>query len=253
MDLFCNVSGIIISTGKQAASSKFCCPFCLGTHPWLGDFEPVTIGSLWRDYGTFVKNGSDPAKGQLSHSVTNVPLITGHEDQKVLGDIIWFPELHVLTGSVSKLMREFERCAAFDTAEEGHKFVDVWFNSNGVNIQRSDYHGSSSFIGNMAKRILTLADDDSKGLGLKVRESLAGDKLEVAEMYVKALSELNDVILACFGMDLTPDYEDRIATFMTTYRSLGISIPLKVQVIFSYYLVQPYCTSTIYLLSRSQH
>ena len=38
---------VLIVCGKQAASSKFCCPYCSGCSPWTDEAEPATIGSLW--------------------------------------------------------------------------------------------------------------------------------------------------------------------------------------------------------------
>ena len=65
----CDIKMILILFGKQAASSKFCCPFCLGSDPWIGPFEPVTIGSLWADYLGFLEAGEVKKDAMKFHNV----------------------------------------------------------------------------------------------------------------------------------------------------------------------------------------
>ena len=46
----CDLKMVLLLLGKQAASSKHCCPFCTGCSPWLSASSSNTIGSQWTDY-----------------------------------------------------------------------------------------------------------------------------------------------------------------------------------------------------------
>ena len=227
-----DIKMVLMLLGKQPASSKYCCPFCYGCHPWIGNFEPVTIGSLWADYTAFVEAGGDVKTAMKFHNVINPPLVTGPSWQRIL-EIFLFPEHHVFTGIVGKLVKELER-SAFDSPEEGQIFMDKWMAEPGVNVSRTVYMGSANFIGNMAELLLERADS----LLIRIRQYLAlrPDKLLVAEKFVQAMNEFNDVRKSCFGQTLSDDYISCIEKFMGTYRSLEISIPLKVLKTVQYFL-----------------
>ena len=145
-----DIKMVLIICGKQYALSKYCCPFCPGCTPWLGSFQSVTVGSLWSNYTGFVSSGSDIKHASKYGNVINAPLITGPEDKLIL-DIVNFPELHVLTGVVGKLVKEFER-KVFVTAEDGKNFMDCWMVQPSVNVSHTVYHGSAKFKGNMERK-----------------------------------------------------------------------------------------------------
>ena len=219
----CDLKMVLMLLGKQCASSKYCCPFCTGCSPWQDTYTATTISSLWKDYSSYVAAGSDPKKAMQFHNVVNPPLITGRDDQKILGDLFYFPEHHVFTGIVGKLVKELER-KVFETPEEGKAFLNEWMATPGINVARTVYNGSASFIGNMAMRFLKMVDH----LLAKLRQYLSPARLELAEVYVKAFKQFHDVVESCFGQTLTVGYSTLIKNFMLTYRSLNISIPLKV-------------------------
>ena len=224
--LCCDLKMVNILLGKQSASSKFCCPFCLGCSPWQGSFTTITVGSLWKDYSSFVAAGSLLKNAKDFHNVVNPPLITGRDDMKILGDIFFVPEHHIFTGIHGKLVKELER-NAFDSPDEGVGYIDKWMESPGINISRTVYHGSASFVGNMAQKFLTKVED----LEARMQEDLSRDMLDVAEKYIQAFKKLRAVVKGCFGQALSPDYPQLIEEFMIQYRSLGISIPLKVHIL----------------------
>ena len=68
----------------------------------------TNIGSLWASYKSFLAAGSNLKHGQRFQNVVNPPLIKGFDTTEVLG-LVYFPELHVLTGIVGKLVKEMER------------------------------------------------------------------------------------------------------------------------------------------------
>ena len=77
------------------------------------------------------------------------------------------------------------------------------------------------------KKFLTKVED----LEARMQEDLSRDMLDVAEKYIQAFKKLRAVVKGCFGQALSPDYPQRIEEFMIQYRSLGISIPLKVHIL----------------------
>ena len=87
------------------------------------------------------------------NNVIKKPLVTGSDDQLILGDTLLFPEHHVFTGIVSKLIKELEH-NAFDPElpEEGPAFMDLWMADHGVNMAPTVWQGSASFIRNMAEK-----------------------------------------------------------------------------------------------------
>ena len=223
--LCCDLKMVNIVLGKQSASSKFCCPFCLGCSPWLGSFTTTTVGTLWKEYTSYVAAGSNLKKAMDFHNVVNPPLVTGRDDKKILGELFFVPEHHVYTGIFGKLVMEFER-KAFDSPEEGKDYLDKWMASPGINVSRTVYHGSASFVGNMVHKFLSKVEN----LESKVRQDLTPAKLLVTETYMKAFKLLRAVVKSCFGQTLTPGYSALIKDFSTHYRSLNISIPLKVYI-----------------------
>ena len=140
----CDLKLDLILCGKQCAASKHCCPFCDGCSPWLTETSPTTIGSLWAAYDAFLEAGSNLKLAQRFMNVVNPPLIIGPNDSKVLG-LVYFPELHVLTGIVGKLVKELER-KVFSSPEAGKKFLDDWMASPLVNVTRTVYHGSALWV-----------------------------------------------------------------------------------------------------------
>jgi hypothetical protein len=68
----------------------------------------------------------------------------------------------------------------------------------------------------------------------KLRQSLTPARMELAEQYVQAFKQFAKVVESCFGQVLMPGYAPHIDQFMTTYRSLKISIPMKVHLLESH-------------------
>ena len=151
--------------------------------------------------------------------MVNPPLIIGPNDSKVLG-LVYFPELHVLTGIVGKLVKELER-KVFSSPEAGKKFLDDWMASPLVNVTRTVYHGSANFVGDMAK--LLLKKDGHLEEAISMLDNVTTIK---AAPFIKAFKQ--EVRKACFGQQVEKDYALKVKVFMITYRSLEISIPLKV-------------------------
>ena len=119
----------------------------------------------------------------------------------------------------------------FETEDDGRAFMDSWFEEPGIDVSRTCYHGKASFIGNEARKLLRKADR----LEERLYQALAGtDKIPLAQLYMKALKEFDRVTHSCFGQKLDLNYATYIQEFMSTYRSLGISVTLKVHILESH-------------------
>ena len=190
---------------------------------WLANSTPNTVASLWSSYASFVEHGSKLQQAKKYNNVVNPPLLTGPDGDKVLS-LVYFPELHVLTGIVGKLVKEFEK-QVFPTQEEGKKFLDIWMASPLVNVSRTEYHGSANFVGDMAKKLLKKLDH----LESPVME-LDPVAVSKAVPFIETLRLFEVVTVSCFGQYVEPGYSDKIERFSIAYRSLGISTPLKVNI-----------------------
>lgn len=168
-----------------------------------------------------MKDGSILKNAMKYDNVINPPLLTGPDDAKVLS-LVYFPELHVLIGIVSKLVKEMER-SIFPTPEEGKKFLDSWMASPSVNVCRTVYHGQANFVGNMAKLLLKKLEN----LEMTVNK-MDKEVVDKAIPFIRTLEKLEAVRNYCFGQLVKEGYAEKIKDFSVSYRSLGISIPLKV-------------------------
>ena len=67
-----------------------------------------------------------------------------------------------------------------------------------LNIFRTVYHASASFIGNMAMKILKIVDS----LKEKLRRSLSVEMIKLADLYIQAFKQFHELVKICF--DQTP-------------------------------------------------
>ena len=158
--------------------------------------------------------------------MVNPPLVTGEKTTKIL-DIIIPPELHLLTGTVGKLIKEFERKLSADKEEFGKQLMNNWVNQE--NIRRCVYQGSASLEGNQARKILSRLPSLEN-----LCKSQEDEIYSKAKPFLQTLADFNSVVKSCFGQTLETDTEGNatfvsvIQKFSSSYRCLGISVPLKV-------------------------
>ena len=168
-----------------------------------------------------MQNGEILKDAMKFGNVVNPPLLTGPDEALVL-TLVYFPELHVLIGVVSKLVKEMER-RILPTPEEGKKFLDDWMSSPSVNVCRTVYHGQANFVGNMAKLLLKKLEN----LEMTVNK-MDQEVVVKAVPYIRTLEKFEALRRDCFGQLVIEGYAQKIKDFSVSYRSLGISIPLKV-------------------------
>ena len=68
--------------------------------------------------------------------------MTVPDDTKII-DIFNPPELHILTGTVGKIVKEIER-NAFETAEEGKTLMDAWLKEEDIKDIKDQHHLKAS-------------------------------------------------------------------------------------------------------------
>ena len=93
-------------------------------------------------------------------------------------------------------------------------------------MKKTEYHGGQ-FEGNDCRKILKKIDS--------LEERCPDEFLD----FITAFRSLNDVMEACYGSKLAPDYLTKISKFRVDYLILGISITPKIHAVF--YHIEDFC------------
>ena len=219
MTLSADIKLYLTVLGKQHGKLKYACIYCFGKAPWETEAPLMTIGSLHEYNQKFVDDNAPLKDAQKYMNVVNKPLITGDPNTLTM-DIINFPQLHCLTGASGKLIGAVETLV-------GKEIKEKFFKRN--NIHETEYQGSHSFEGNMARKLL-------KKIG-NMREDIVDlpqEKKLAVEKVIETIEAFNDVVKSCFAVKIEGDYSSYIQKFSQLYRSLNISITTKVHLIESH-------------------
>ena len=204
--------------GKQVASCTHPCVYCEGKAPWEKTYEPLTIGSLFDWHQKYLDSGAKKSTAKKFQNVVNKPLLTGEDSLKTL-EVLNPPQLHIMTGVMGKLLTEMEKVT-------GEQFVTNFLREE--DISKCVYQGSRSFEGNQARKFLKNVDKlEREVMKLDMETSIS------ALPFVQALRLFDKVVSSCFGQILDPEYETNIRDFSEQYRSLGISVTPKVNIVSS--------------------
>ena len=203
--------------GKQSASCRHCCPYCECCAPFTCDCTLNTLGSLSTHYNNFLAAGANEKDAKLFNNCTKPALLSGSSQLTIL-DILTFPELHVMTGTVGKIVTELIK--AFPVKEDGEEFMNTFMNNN--NISWCDYQ-PGTFEGNQARKLLRL----SHRLELEARKLPKNTAIRIV-LFTRTISLFNQVVSSCFGQQLDPGFKVAINKFSSYYRRLGISVTPKV-------------------------
>ena len=144
-----------------------------------------------------------------------------------------------MTEITGKLVEALER-NAFSFKEEGEKFTNSWMSGHTPQISCCVYQGSASFKGNMARLLVKSSRNLFESLS-----RLEDEIVDRGTPFVMAISLFNDVLDACFGQDLKPDYKEKIASFMTEYRSLFLSRFISLSTMFQRFWIREWNKDTI--------
>ena len=129
------------------------------------------------------------------------------------------PELHLLIGPVNKLYESLE--SKWPDSEEWLKVC---------NVKKEEYHGGK-FAGNESRKLLRYVN----------RLEQLNPPASVNN-FITAFNSFNAVVDACYGKELHPDFERRIAVFALDYLKLGITVTPKVHAVIFH--VAEFCQMT---------
>ena len=129
-------------------------------------------------------------------------------------------ELHLLIGIVNRLYDYLDKdLSASGTSVRAKDWSDMLF------ISRRHYHGGQ-FIENHFAILLNEVD--------KLGKLLVDKEAYIGIPYVNTFRKLKLVKDKCFGFNLIEGYKDAINDFKVAYLSLGISVTLKVHIVFEH-------------------
>ena len=214
----------LILLGKQTGASKHACPYGHGSAPFDSPCPLITLKNLEENYKAFQAAGGDEKKAKEFKNCIRPALLQGPPDTTAL-ELLTIPELHLLTGTVGKLAQHLIK--SFPIKEDRDDFLNTFMKSNNINWC-AYYPGT--FKGNQTRKFLRL----SKKL-LSEAEGLPTAKIgERTADIIKTLVKFDQVVVACFGQELDPDFRACIKDFEKFYRSLGISVMPKVHCVFEH-------------------
>lgn len=231
---YANVKQLWIKLGLQQLNRKFTiatdlklCNILLGlmshssSHPccWCdikkGELrrkgKQRTIANLNSMYWNYFEAHVDKKDAKLYGNVIHPPIISDNfDDSTSVIEVIPPPELHLLIGPVNTLYNELEQ---------------IWPQSQdwlkACNVKKTEYHGES-FEGNESRALLRNVD--------RLEELLPATDLKVRR-YCIAFKSLNEVVGACYGYELHPDYKEKIKNFTNAYLALKIRVTPKVHAV----------------------
>ena len=187
----CDLKLANILCGIQSHSSKHPCCWYDASSPNLQNCGHLrTFGEIRRQYSEFIRAGGDLRKSKDFKNVAHLPILD-FPDHKLVLEAIPPMELHLLLGVVNHLIKTL--CDLWPKAKE-------WPSSLHIHIQ--PFHGGH-FNGNDCMKLLRGV---SKLQLLSEKENFAQ-----AHGFIQTLTLFKDVVTSCFGQNLDPDYESKIA------------------------------------------
>ena len=206
-----------IMFGLMSHSSNHPCTWCDASKKRLHEKGAIrTLGTIRELYWKFQSSGKDISKGKEYGNCVHAPIFKESDDTKVI-DMYPPPELHLLLGAVNTLY-----LGLVSSWPDASTWTDA------IHVTREAMHGGS-FTGNSCKKLLNNTD---------ILENLAPQE---CGRYVTVLKSLKDVVDACFGKKLDPNYIELIRQFRDNYLSLQLSVTPKIHAIFFH--VEEFCST----------
>ena len=206
-----------ILVGVMSHSSLHPCCWCYANKNNLQQVDEYrTIGNGLKNCKEWHDASGDKNKAKSYKNCIYPPIVQTSEDTLIM-DIILPPELHLLLGIVntlfSHMMKVFEKVA------------NEW--EERCYVEREMTHGSPSFKGNSCRILLNNIDLLRSICNLGCLK------------FVNAFQTFNEVVKACFTVDLSPKFVELIDEFREAYLALNISVTLKVHAVFFH--VKEFC------------
>jgi len=203
----CDLKMTNLLLGLGSHSSKYPCPFC----NWIigsieaGIWIPRTFEDIRKRHAQWLEETGGDASKLKSEKYQNCKQFPVFEEMTgpVL-DHIAPSSLHLMLGLTDRLYRALE--SSYPPARNWLKTINVDFQPQ---------HGGQ-LAGNQCRTIMK----STKSLK---EHALLDGSLEVVQPFADALLALNDVVVACFGLVLLDDYEEKINKFSRLFLQLEIS------------------------------
>lgn len=194
--------------GLMSSGSSHPCPWCdVNKNELINAGQSRTWGTLSSLFWQFYDSAETKSHAKNYGNVIHPSIIHGNSNDRVL-ETIPPPELHLLTGSVSKLMQILE-----DTSPN---IANQYLNQS--HVIKDPYHGGS-LTGNSARKLLQNVD--------QLRAIATIDVLPI----VSAFKSLDNVVTSCFGKHLDANYSQHIEKFKDDLIVLNVTISPKLHTI----------------------
>jgi hypothetical protein len=207
--LACDLKLANMISGIQGHASAHPCIYCEGSHPWNAAAPMRTLGSIREKAEAFRSAGSRQQAAKHFANCVRSPLLPGADSDPLL-KVVPPPELHIMLGVVNRIFDELNAAWGEDNAYK-------WGHS--VHVCRKLYHGGC-LEGPACRRLLQKAHELRRDVPPRLR------------IYADALKDFDAVRLACFGQDLSPDFEDKITRLELSCRRLQLRTTPKMHVLF---------------------
>ena len=224
---------LLTCLGCQTATASFPCPYCLiplkeitssvKDEGLANKFEDRTFGSLAESQVKFVNEyGSQRKLAKLCNSTVESPLMSELPSVLVL-DKCPPEELHCLQGFVNHTFFH-GLVKTLGSEEKALKFPKA------LNLISKDYHGKC-FEGNACRKMIQKSDK-------MMEKCVLGDTSPLIVLpYVRAYKAMDKLVNSCFSCKkVTEDVVPILQELIESYMDLGLSVTLKMHVIFCHLL-----------------
>ena len=195
--LACDLKVLNILLGLSSHGGKHACNFCNGTVDSMGELR--SIGSLKSSYQAYVDNGSIKKNMSDYDNVINKCLLE-EEDEVIILDLVPISELHHMMKIVTSLSNILVKD---NQVKELLKSLGVhWHGYNGGGL-----------------------DGKNSDKVLKKLDQIEEFVIKFSAGYVPVVDALKcfrEVVTACFGMKLDPEFKQKILNFNSIVEDLVI-------------------------------
>lgn len=205
--------------GLMAHSSAHPCCWCDASKNSLHTQGHVrTLAGLHADFEAFGRSHGRSIDARNCNNVVRQPIELCRDLSTPILQVLPPPELHLLTGPVNTLFNALQ-----------NEWPDCMEWAAACHVMREALHGGC-FTGNSSRTLL------------KRVVLLAAMAPPHCWPFIEAFKCFGDVVAACYGDSLQPNFEETIGRFQRAYLQLNISVTPKVHAVFFH--VAEFCSST---------
>lgn len=205
-----------IVLGLMAHGSLHPCSWCdVAKSDLVSTGNLRTIQNITSKYLDWCHHGENMSTAKFYGNCVHPPIVSHTNNEVKIIDIVPPPELHLLLGPMNTL---------FNSLQKQWPQAIEW--AAACHAERDALHGGS-FNGNNCKKLLR---------GIDKLEELCPIEYKP---YIETFNAFKQVVGACYGNILDPEYKQKISNFKNAYVALGISVTPKVHAVF--YHIEDFC------------